>query len=62
MKTNLSQLAMIVFCPEHHKIKLMSSHLLSSLKDLAYFLCVDKVAAVDEVNTEEASDNNKQIM
>ena len=42
MKTNLSQLARIVFCPEHQKMKLMSSHLLSSSNDLAYFLCVDQ--------------------
>ena len=30
------------FCPEHQKMKLMASHLLSSLNDLAYFLCVDQ--------------------
>ena len=30
------------FCPEHQKMKLMSSHLLSSSNDLAYFLCVDQ--------------------
>ena len=41
IKTNLSQLAMIVFCPEHQKMKLMSNHLLSSSNDLAYFLCVE---------------------
>ena len=30
------------FCPEHQKMKPMSSHLLSSSNDLAYSLCVDQ--------------------
>ena len=34
MKTNLSQIARIVFCPEHETD---ASHLLSSSNDLAYF-------------------------
>ena len=42
MKTNLSQLARIVSCPEHQTMKLMSSHWLNSSNDLAYFLCVDQ--------------------